>query len=238
MARKWEISLNQYAWNFERCEELVLIAGYEEIKAFIPPGLTWPEEFENHFYQHGNGVAFRFIDEINSVRRRRVMPRLEFKETDVLEYGRSTNKLMKSEHRRRVREEVNAASFDVRLRMVTQASEEMKGLLPPHITYEEYKSNRRRFQNESDLSREEVGRRVRARQLSDAPAPRPQPSLNPDKALTMLKYASSPELRSKIIDSLSPDDALAAVGQVEDAELRDALILHSFTKWQGGSRPG
>jgi hypothetical protein len=52
----------------------------------------------------------------------------------------------------------------------------------------------------------------------------------------MLKYATSPELRSKIIDNLSADDALAAVGEIDDADLRDALILHSLTQWQGGSR--
>jgi hypothetical protein len=236
MARKWEITQSQYAWNFEQCEEIVLIAGYEEIRSFIPPGETWAEEFENHFFQHGNGVAFRYVDEINAVRRRRVVPRLEYRETDVFEYGRSTNKFMKSEYRRRMREELNAASVDVRLRMVTQALEDMAGLLPPHITYEDYKNNKRRFSSESDLSREEVGRRLRARQQSDAPVPRPLPSLPPDKVLTMLKYATNPDLRSKIIDNLSADDALAAVGQIEDADLRDALILHSLTQWQGGTR--
>jgi len=52
----------------------------------------------------------------------------------------------------------------------------------------------------------------------------------------MLKYATNPDLRSKIIDNLSADDALAAVGQIEDADLRDALILHSLTQWRGSAR--
>jgi hypothetical protein len=227
MARKWEIAPGQYAWNFEECEEYVLIAGYEEIKPYIPPDQTWVVEFENHFYQHGNGVAFRFIDEINAVRRRQVLPKLEFRETDVYDYGRSTNKLMKSERRQRAREEVTAASVDVRMRMVDQAAAEVTRLPPPHIPYEQYKANKRRFAEESDLSREEVGRRVRAHQQTVAPVARLQLPL--DKAVKMLTFARDPGLRSDIIDRLSGDDALAAAEQIEDADLRDALVRRSLS---------
>ncbi|HVC59478.1 MAG TPA: hypothetical protein VND19_03805 [Acetobacteraceae bacterium] len=226
MARKWEITSGQFAWNFEECEELVLIAGYEEIKPYIPPDQAWFVEFENHFYQHGNGVAFRFIDEVNAVRRRQVLEKLEFRETDVYDYGRSTNKLMKSERRQRVREEVATASVDVRLRMVAHAAAEMTRLPQPHIPYEQYKANKRRYADESDLSREEVGRRVRAHQQSAAPVARLQ--LSPDKAVKMLMFARDPGLRSEIIDRLSGDDALAAAEQIEDADLRDALVRRSL----------
>ena len=227
MARKWEISPGQYAWNFEECEELILIAGYEEIKPYIPPDQTWTAEFENHFYQHGNGVAFRFVDEINAVRRRQVLPKLEFRETDVYDYGRSANKLMKSERRQRVREEVGSAGTDVRLRVVAHAEAEVARLPPPHIPYEQYKATRRRHLEESDLSREEVGRRIRAQQQSAAPVTRWQLTL--DKAVKMLTFARDPGLRSEIIDRLSGDDALAAAEQIEDADLRDALIRRSLT---------
>jgi hypothetical protein len=227
MARKWEIAPGQYAWNFEECEEFVLIAGYEDIKPYIPPDQTWVAEFENHFYQHGNGVAFRFVDEINAVRRRQVLPKLEFRETDVYDYGRSTNKLMKSEHRQRAREEVTTAGIDIRLRLVDQAAAEVTRLPPPHIPYEQYKANKRRFAEESDLSREEVGRRVRAHQQSAAPVARLQLTL--DKAVKMLTFARDPGLRSDIIDRLSGDDALAAAEQIEDADLRDALVRRSLT---------
>jgi hypothetical protein len=229
MARKWEIAPGQYAWNFEECEELILVAGYEEIKPYIPPDQTWAVEFENHFYQHGNGVAFRFVDEINAVRRRQILPKLEFCETDVYDYGRSTNKLMKSERRRRVREEIATVSVDVRLRMVAHAAADVTRLPPPHIPYEQYKANRRRYSDESDLSRAEVGRRVRAHQQSATPVAKPQLSLDLDKAMKMLTFARDPGLRSEIIDRLSGDDALAAAEQVEDADLRDALIRRSLT---------
>jgi hypothetical protein len=226
VARKWEISAGQYAWNFEECEELVLIAGYEEIRLCIAPDQTWVAEFENHFYQHGNGVAFRFVDEINAVRRRQILPKLEFRETDVYDYGRSTNKLMKSERRQHVREEISTASVDVKQRMVAHAAAEVARLPPPHIPYEQYKANRRRYLEESDLSREEVGRRVRAHQQSTAPVTRLQLTL--DKAIKMLMFARDPGLRSEIIDKLSGDDALAAAEQIEDADLRDALVRRSL----------
>jgi len=226
MARKWEITPSQYAWNFEECEELVLIAGYEEIKSHIPPGQTWAIEFENHFYQHGNGVAFRYVDEINAVRRRQILPKLEFQETDVYDYGRSANKLMKSERRRRVKEEITTASVDVRQRMIAHGLAEMSRLPPPHIPYEQYKANKRRLNDESDLSREEVSRRVRAQQRSDAPPAKLGLSL--DIAMKMLTLARDPGLRSEIIDKMSGDDALAAAEQVDDAEMRDALIRRSL----------
>jgi hypothetical protein len=228
MARKWEIAPGQYAWNFEECEEVILVAGYEEIKPYIPPDQTWVVEFENHFYQHGNGVAFRFVDEINAVRRRQILPKLEFRETDVYDYGRSTNKLMKSERRQRVREEVTTASVDIRLRMVAHAAADVVRLPAPHMPYEQYKANKRRLSEESDLSREEVGRRVRAHQQSATPVARPQLGLDLDKALKMLMFARDPGLRSEIIDKLSGDDALAAAERIEDADLRDALVRRSL----------
>ncbi|WP_428488122.1 hypothetical protein [Rhodopila sp.] len=229
MGRKWEITQSQYAWNFEQCEELLLIAGYEEIKPYIPFNENWVEEFENHFYRHGNGVAFRYVDEVNAVRRRRALPKLEFRETDVFDYGKSTNKLVKSEHRQRVRADLLAASVNIRSRLVSQALSEAKALPEPHQTFEEWKANRRRFANDAELSREEAARRFRAFEQVDGSVSSRQLNLAPDRAVTMLKYASSPELRQEIIGKLSPDGALAAVEQVDDADLRDALIRHSLT---------
>jgi len=232
VARKWEINTGIYAWNMELCEELVLIAGYEEIRPNIAPGSKWPDEFENHFYQHGNGIACYLLDEINAVRRRLVLPRLDYQETDVLEYGRSTNKLMKSETRRRLRAEINSASIDIRQKMVARALEDIKVLQPPHIPYEEYKSRRQQFSADSLLSRAEVARRVRASQQSAAPTAASEvakpPSLPLEKAVVMLKYAKDPELRSGIIAKMSSDDALAAVEKIEDTDVRDALIRHSL----------
>jgi hypothetical protein len=231
MARKWEISEGVFAWNMEESEELYLIAGYEEIKRYITPQAQWAKDFEQHFYHHGNGIAFAFIDQINAERRRRFLPTLEFTETDVLEYGRSTNKLMKSERRRQVREEINSVSLDIRQRLVNGALAKMQILQPPHLQYDEFKARKRRYFDDSLLSRAEASRRVQATQIVAAPQnpPEPQtPNLPIEKALLMLKYATNAELRLDIISKLSADDALEAVERIEDDEVRDALIRHSL----------
>jgi hypothetical protein len=58
MARKYEYRTGRYAWNLEKCEEELLIAAYDEICCFIPPDQTWKANFENHFFDHGDGISF------------------------------------------------------------------------------------------------------------------------------------------------------------------------------------
>ena len=229
MARKWEISEGKYAWNFEECEETYFIALYEEIKPYIPPNLPWQAEFEAHYYTHGNGVAFYFIDEINSTRRRRNLPTIDIQETDVLDYGRNTNKLMKSQFRKRTREEYNSASVHIRQRMVDGALLKIATLQPPHQTYEDWKAKNKRHTFDSDLSRVEVARRVAAATFTPSPTPQKASTLPLDKALTMLKYASTSELQSHIIAKLTADDALEAAEHVPDQAIKDMLIQHSLS---------
>jgi hypothetical protein len=228
MARKWEISEGKPAWNFEECEEVYFIAGYEEIKPYIPPNAPWMAEFETHYYSHGNGVAFSYIDEINSVRRRRNLPTIDIQETDVLDYGRSTNKLMKSQFRKRTREEYNSASVHIRQRMVDGALLKIATLQPPHLRFEEWKARNKSHTLDSELSRVEVARRVAAATVTPAAPPKAS-SLPLPKALIMLKYASTSELQSNIIAKLTADDALEAAGHVPDQTLKDMLIQHSLS---------
>ncbi len=227
MGRMWELKPDHYAWNLERCEELLLIASYEEIKPFIVNIENWVADFENHFYQHGNGVAFYFVDHINAARRRKTLPKLAFSETDVFEYGRSPDKMMKSEHRQRVRDELAAATTDERIRRVARAVEETALLRPPHIPFAEYKDRQSRFEEDSTKSREDTRKRISGAAAATLPAARPLPCLQPDKAATMLSYAS-PKLWPDVIKRLTGDDALVLVPQIENAELRDALILHAL----------
>ena len=62
MARKFEYKPGGFAWNPEKCEEIVVIAGYDEIARYVPPDQVWKVEFENHFFGHGNGLAFDHLD--------------------------------------------------------------------------------------------------------------------------------------------------------------------------------
>jgi len=220
----WEIKPDVYAWNFEQCEELLLIAGYEEVKPFFATTETWPADFENHFYDHGNGVAFSFVDHINAARRRKNLEKLDFVETDVLDYGRSPDKMMKSEHRQRVRREWLAATTTERTKRLKRAMEEAALLRPPHIPYAEYRLKTNKIEEENQKSRDEIRRRIA---IQIQPAPSAPPSLDVEKAFTMLCYGSH-EIWPKVITRLSGDDALAIVPKVEDASLRDALILHAL----------
>lgn len=216
-----------FAWNMERCEEILLIAAYEEIKPFIPAGEDWAASFENHFYQHGNAVAFYFIDDINAARRRKNLAKLDYKETDVLDYGRSPDKMMKSEFRQRSRREWEAWSTDERIRQVHRAVLEIAELRPPHIPFVEYKARQARVDAENAKSREDL-RKMRALEMAAQPAAtQAAPTLAAQKAATMLRHASA-KLWPDIIARLSGDDALLLVEEIDNSEVRDALILHAL----------
>ena len=93
MARRYECMPGRYAWNLEKCEEEILIAGYEEICRYIPADQRWRAEFENHFFDHGSGIAVDYVDRINAVRRRRGVDEIVIRETDILDYRRSLDKM-------------------------------------------------------------------------------------------------------------------------------------------------
>jgi hypothetical protein len=228
MGRKFEHAQGRYAWNLEACEEEILIAGYDEIRRFIPPGQTWTIDFENRFFGWGTGVAVEFLDSINAVRRRRSLDEIVIRETDVYDYGRCLDKPFRSNQRRRVREELNTAKEDVRQRRLELAKAEAERLPPPHRTYEEYKAWRQQHQVESHLSLEEVTRRRLAQQAAvEAKSPTKPTTLDPERAERMFKIAT-PGLWGDIISNLSVEDALVVAEKIENPELRDALVKHSL----------
>jgi hypothetical protein len=227
MARKYEYMLGRYAWNLERCEEEVLIAAYDEISRFIPPEQRWKAGFENHFFDHGNGIAVEFLDSINAVRRRRGLEVIVILETDVYDYARSPDKLFKSNQRRRVREELNKASVDVRQHRLELAKAEADRLPPPHMTYDEFKARRQQQKAESPLSFEEVTKRVLAQQAAIVAQSPTKRTLPPERAARMLSLAS-PNIWGEIIPNLSAEDALEVAERITGAELRDALVRHSM----------
>src|SRR6516162_1576070 len=152
MAQKFDIR-GGYAWNVEQCEELLLIAGYEEIYRYIPADQTWKYEFETHFFEIGDGVAAEFVDAINAVRKRCELEVIVIRETNLYEYGRSPDKRIKSTNRRRIREELTDASVDERQRRIEGAKVEEQRLPPPHRTYEEHKAWKQQQQEAQAASR-------------------------------------------------------------------------------------
>src|SRR6516162_5670014 len=152
MAQKFEIS-GGYAWNLEQCEEEIVIAAYEEIYRYIPADQTWKYELETHFFEIGDGVAAEFVDSINAVRRRCGLDVIVIRETDVYEYGRSSDKRVKADHRRRIREELKDASADEHQRRIEGAKAEEQRLPPPHRTYEQHKAWKQQQQEAQAASR-------------------------------------------------------------------------------------
>jgi hypothetical protein len=229
MARKYEARPGWYAWNLEQCEEEILIAAYDEICRFIPDGQTWKYGFERRFFDHGEGVAVDFVDFINVVRKRRGLPLIVIRETTVYEYGRSPDKSVKSNLRRRIREELSSLSADDRQHRIEAAMAEEQRLPPPHMTYEEYRARQQTRKTESTLSREEVTKRLLAQQAANAAAQAPtKVTLSPERAAKMLTFATDPSLRGEIIQNLSADDAPEVAEKIENTELRDALVRHSL----------
>jgi hypothetical protein len=229
MARKYEYVAGRYAWNMEECEEDVLIAAYNEVSRFIPPDQTWKVEFENHFFEHGNGVAFGFLDSINAVRRRRGLDVIAIRETDVHDYARSRDKLLKSNRRRRVRDELINSSVHVREHRTKLALAQAARLPLPHITHDEYKARQQQHRVDSALSLAEITKRMLAQQAASTPQPpTEQKKLPPERAVRMLTLAS-PEIWHEIIPQLSAEDALDVAEKIENTELRDALVRHSIS---------
>jgi hypothetical protein len=226
MARRYEYMPGRHAWNLEKCEEEILIAGYEEICRFIPPDQRWKADFENHFFDHGNCVAVEFIDALNAVRRRRGLDVI-VRETDIYDYGRSPDKLLKSNHRRRVREELKNESAHVRQHRVELAKAEAEKLPPPHMTYDDYKARQHKQRAESALSLEEVTKRLLAQKAASPPQPLAKTTLTLERATKMLNLASR-NLWDEIIPKLSAEDALEVAEKITDVELRDALVKHSL----------
>jgi hypothetical protein len=225
MARKFEYTQQRFAWNPEKCEEEIIIAAYDEIVSFIPADQKWNAEFENHFCDHGNGLTVETCDAINAVRRRRGLGIIVMRETDVYDYARFADKLLKSNQRRRIRDELKAASLDVRQQRIEHAMAEERRLPPPHMTYDEYKA-RRQLQQRCTLSYEEITKRKLALQAAST-AQRLTKTLTPERAAKMLSLASS-NIWDDIIRKLSAEDALEVAEKITDTQLRDALVRYSL----------
>jgi hypothetical protein len=183
---------------------------------------------ENHFFDHGNGVAAEFLDAINVVRKRRGLDVILIRETNIFDYARSPDKLVKSNHRLRVREELRNASVNMRQHRVDVAKAEAERLPLPHITYDDYKVQRQQQKAGFGLTRTEIKKRVLALQAASATQPAAKPTLPPERAARMLTLASS-DIWDEIIPRLSAEDALEVAEMITDTELRDALVKHSLS---------
>jgi hypothetical protein len=231
MARKYELKPNYYAWLMERCEDRLLIAEFDDIEGRIAADQSWKRDFTDHFYMHGNGIAFRFIAAINAVRRRLGRPVFNFEETNIYDYGRISDRLQKSELRRQMREEYLGLDTPGRIRWRQNAEDEIAALPPPHYTHEEWKNMRRQRYGGTVLTSAEIVTRAQAVAQSQPQRTTAKPD---DKArvITQLKLVQplpdNSALISEILAKLKPDDALDIASDFDDPGIRAALVRHSL----------
>lgn len=228
MARIYEIAPNHLAYNFERCEETVLVDAYLSVMRCIPPTEGWRHEFENHFFQHGNGVSAQFIEHINVHLRRKGLPTLNVRETDLSEYGRSLDKGMKSNNRRSLRLELERLPDDKRTRLVEHAKAEADRLPAPHLTFERFKERRERLLREGEISREAIRRREALRAAQD-PKPQPVARLDVEMATLLLTATDDENLRREIVQRLDRATMIEVLSRVSDQTVKNVLVKQAIS---------
>jgi hypothetical protein len=226
VARKFEPVLGKFAWKPERSEETIIITSYSEIRKFISPDQRWPDEFELHFYQRGDGVAFTDLKKINDEPLRKKLKLIILRETDVGDHAREFDRSVRAQRRRDLRDELADLNPEALRGAIARAHEEVAALLPPHRTYTEYREERASNDQENRLSRVQVAQRVLA-QRQDQKAAQVDARIN--KITRMLSLASDPALHGEIIKVLSADEALTLAGQIDVPDIRNALVRHSLS---------
>lgn len=244
MARKFEINPGQYAWHPERCEEVVIIAAYQDIERYIAPDTKWHREFEYMFFEQGKGLAAHNIAYINAERARKKMSPVTLVETNVGDYPRYADYSEKAEQRQRLRSEMAAMNKEALAKIVAAARAEVAALEPPHRPYEEWKWQRKAVDDEMRRSKEQVRRRLIATAAANGSlnghandgarvvvaVPDPDAiAKRLDKVLKKLTLATDPELHAQVIGTLNEDESLALAERIEVEDLRNALIRHSLT---------
>jgi hypothetical protein len=242
MARKYDYTYagnkTGFGWGMERCEERLLWAAYCEIEQRLgPEQQPQKNEFLEAFFDSGLGVKVDHVAWINSSRRRQSLEPVEFKETNVYDYARNTDRSLKAEMRRQMKTEFFGLDTAGQVRWKHQAEEEIARLPAPHHTWDEMRASRTRA-SPSLTPRERAVRLRVVDQVQAVTESQPEEEA-PDvgkqnaavaKALRQLKLARKSETISKIVAQLQPDDALllAETGEIDDADLVDALVARSL----------
>src|SRR3977135_348392 len=105
MARKFPVTMGKWAWSPDRCEEVVLIQGYQEIRPYIAPNENWRAEFEMNFYERGAALGFHHLAMVNAARKRKGLRPIVFLETDISVYAREKDRALRGQRRCELRDE-------------------------------------------------------------------------------------------------------------------------------------
>jgi hypothetical protein len=228
MARYFEIGSNRLAYNMERCEEVVLIDAYLKVRDRLQATSQTRNDFDYYFFSQGQGIAAAVIDGLNLELRRAGFPALEFPETTVYDYGRTSDRTWKAQQRAKIKAELETINTADRERIVASALAEKQALPAPHRTWEEYKEDRERDAEELRQARE-AAQRDAMRQRLVTPMTPPKP-LQAEIAAKLLAATADEELHDEIIARVPGETTLALIELVDDQALRDKLIRRALTQ--------
>lgn len=233
MARKFTYGVRQHVgFAMEQCEEKLLIAYFAEITSRVRAGAIWRDDFNERFYDKGEGVSMINLGHINSERKRLALPLLEIIETHVYDYARSPDRVWKADCRRHLRDEYLNLNVNGKATWVTTALNDVILLPPPHFTHEELTLRHDITKPLGTLSLREQVKRQTA--LNGTEVKHHEPVISSpsevDRAIKLLLLAIKPKTASKLIAKLAPDHALAVVesGQIENETLIDLLVSRSM----------
>jgi hypothetical protein len=230
MARYFGLGLDRtrIAYNMERCEEVVLIDAYLKIVSRMALTDNLRVEFDYYFFDKGSGIAADTIDGLNVHLKRIGQPVLEFPETVVFDYGRNPDKVWKASQRAAIRQELESIEPAYRQKMVDHARAEAQRLTPPHRTWEEYREDIERQEEEARLSREAAGREA-ARQRLLQPAAKPK-TLPPETAAALLLATDDEELQDDIITRVQAEQLLVLIDKISDQALKNKVVRRALAQ--------
>jgi hypothetical protein len=176
MARLFEDHNGYRYWNPDRCEEIIFIAAFDDVKRYVPPGPQerfWVDKTELHFFERGAAIADVGIAELNKVLKRKGAPPVIFVETDLSHYGRVEDRSTRAQRRQELRDEFEAMTPAQRENAVAAARREQATLPPPHHTHEEWKAHRDILEAKGLREVEHMNGAVAPQPVPAAPEPEP-----------------------------------------------------------------
>jgi len=241
-------------YGMEACEERLLIAVFLKIEPRIRADVAWPEDFRDRFYTAGQGVSDQHIRLINGELRRQHFDELPpVRETQMFHYGKETDRSWKAQKRCELRDEYIKLDTADQVKWVETALKEVVAQPPPHYTHDEYLARQEEFKdarnglspnekqrredavaNAANAAPKDTGMEEVATETQLVVLPNPQPT-DISRTIRQLKLAATKlanktETVSRIIDRLTPDDALtvAEADEMTDEAIIDLLLNRSM----------
>jgi hypothetical protein len=224
-----EIAGKRLIWNLEKCEEIAISGAFVIVSARLNE--EWTHGFSAKFFGQGLAVSDHYLQTLNKALKRCGMDELDIRESDPSDYARDFSDYdAKISFREEQRHRFTVASAPERMRMLGNAIDAMAQLLPPHLTFAEYKQIYGKPDSPiGKLHHAEQRRRLAALEnaTKDGQEMKPQrkPTLSLEQAITLLKNTTNPALVERIVDRLDTDTHIQLVASDDlSQEMKDLII--------------